>query len=48
MNLGECFAWVMVALDIGAAIGYGHAGQWRMTVYWTAAAILTASVTWPR
>jgi len=35
----------MIGLSIGAAIAYAVYGDARHTIYWTAAAILTASVT---
>jgi hypothetical protein len=35
----------MIFLCIGAAIVYGWEGDFRHFIYWTAAAIITASVT---
>ena len=36
---------ILILLDIGVAIGYIPGGNWRMVVYWTAAATLTTVVT---
>jgi hypothetical protein len=32
-------------LSIGAALVYGAGGDWRRAVYWCAAAVITAAVT---
>lgn len=41
------FPSVLIALDLCAAARYGlEPGEWRRAVYWAAAAVLTASVTW--
>ena len=45
MNYGKLLAWVSVGLSIGAAVGYGFAGDWRRVAYWISAAVLTTSVT---
>ena len=39
------FPSVLIALDLAAAIPYALQRDWRMAVYWLAAATLTASVT---
>lgn len=39
------FPTIMIALSIGAAVVYAWAGDVRRAIYWTAAAVLTASVT---
>jgi uncharacterized membrane protein len=39
------FPSAQIVMCIGAAIVYGVEGDWRRVVYWTAAAVLTASVT---
>ena len=39
------FPIILIVLDIGAAIVYACNKQWKMTVYWTAAAVLNAAVT---
>jgi hypothetical protein len=36
---------VLIALDLGAAVVYGISGDWRKVVYWLAAAVLNAAVT---
>jgi len=36
---------VMIALSVGAAIVYAFDCDWRRAIYWSAAAVLTASVT---
>lgn len=41
----RAFPAVLIFLDLGAAICYAAALNWRMAVYWTAAAVLTAMVT---
>lgn len=35
----------LIIIDIGAAVIYGWDGDWRRLIYWLAAAILTATVT---
>lgn len=42
----KVFPSVLIVLDICAAVVYAYAGGWRRAVYWVAAAVLTASVTW--
>ena len=37
---------VLIIIDICAAVGYLPTGNWRMVVYWAAAATLTTMVTW--
>lgn len=39
------FPIVMMAASTGAAIIYLYAGDFRRAIYWTAAAVITASVT---
>lgn len=39
------FPLILIALDIGAAVMAGTVRDWRMVIYWTAAAILNAAVT---
>ena len=36
---------LLIAIDIGAAVPYALNGDWRMAVYWVAAATLTTVVT---
>ena len=37
---------ILIALDITAALVYAAICNWRMTIYWLAAATLTACVTY--
>jgi hypothetical protein len=39
------FPTLLILLDIGAAVVWAVEGDWRRFVYWLAAAILTATVT---
>lgn len=39
------FPSLMIVLSVGSAIVYAFDGDWRRTVYWAAASVLTASVT---
>lgn len=34
-----------IALCLGCALVYGFAYDWRKVIYWSAAAVITASVT---
>lgn len=36
---------VMIALSLGASLVYLAASDWRRALYWTAAAVITVSVT---
>lgn len=40
------FPTVLIALDVCAAVPYAVKCDWRMAVYWLAAATLTACVTY--
>lgn len=40
------FPSVLIVLDIVAAANCGAVGQWWKVIYWTAAAVLTVSVTY--
>ena len=46
MNRADIFPSLLILLDIGAAVVYGVSGDWRRCVYWIAAAVLTATVTY--
>lgn len=46
MRSAHIFPTVLMALDIAAAIPYAVERNWRMMVYWLAAATLTACVTY--
>lgn len=39
------FPSIMIFLSIGAAVVYAFGGDARRTIYWAAAAVLTAAVT---
>lgn len=39
------FPTALIALDLGASFVYAGALNWRMSLYWFAAAVLTACVT---
>ncbi len=39
------FPIAIILLNLGAAVVYGLAGDWRRAVYWAAAAVLTTAVT---
>lgn len=43
--MAKWFPITLMCLDLGAAILYGFEGDWRRSIYWTAAAVLTATVT---
>ena len=40
------FPTVLIALDVCASVPYAFKCEWRMAVYWIAAATLTACVTY--
>jgi hypothetical protein len=39
------FPIALIVLDIAASVVYAFAGDWRHCIYWAAAAVLTASIT---
>lgn len=39
------FPLILILLDIGAAIVYAASKDWKMAIYWIAAAVLNAAVT---
>lgn len=43
--MAKVFPTLLIALDVAAAVVYAACGDWRRTVYWLAAATLTATVT---
>lgn len=45
MKVQYIFPLLLIALDMGAAVVYATAKDWRMVTYWIAAAVLNASVT---
>lgn len=42
----KVFPTMMIVLSVGAAVMWALDGNWRMTLYWGAAACLTFSVTY--
>ncbi len=46
INTGQIFPTILIILDLFAAVGYIPSGDYRRVIYWIAAAILTACVTW--
>jgi hypothetical protein len=40
------FPSIQIALSLAAAVAYGVAGDFRRSVYWAAAAILTTTITY--
>lgn len=45
MTIARMFPVILIALDVAAAVAYASGGDWRRFIYWTAAATLTATVT---
>ena len=45
MDKTKIFPAVLIALDLGAAVVCGIAGDTRKVIYWVAAAVLNAAVT---
>ncbi|MBQ3428050.1 MAG: hypothetical protein IJH37_13065 [Clostridia bacterium] len=45
MSRTQIFPAVLMMLDIGAAVMCAVSGDWKKTVYWTAAAVLSYTVT---
>jgi len=41
----KIFPSIMILMSLGAAVTYLFDGDWRRTIYWIAAAILTTTVT---
>lgn len=39
------FPLILIVIDVLAAVVYGFNGDWRKVVYWIAAAVLNAAVT---
>ena len=42
----KLFPTILMILDLFAAAGYVFARDWRHVIYWVAAAVLTATVTY--
>jgi len=41
----KIFPTLLILLDLGASGVYAASGDWRRAIYWLAAAVLTATVT---
>lgn len=44
--MDKIFPTLLIIIDILAAMVYGYKGDFKLFVYWLAAAVLTYSVTW--
>ena len=42
----KIFPTILIVIDICASVPYILQGNWRMSIYWIAAACLTYVVTW--
>ena len=42
----KIFPTVLILLDLSEAVAYAFAGDFRRVIYWVAAAVLTATVTY--
>ena len=45
MTRAQFFPAALIVLNLGAVVAYGLEGDWRRAIYWGAAAVLTAVVT---
>ena len=45
MRSEQIFPTALIVIDLLASVGYMFKADWRMATYWTAAATLTACVT---
>ena len=45
LHPAQIFPLILITLDLCASAGYAFSGDWRRVVYWLAAAVLTATVT---
>jgi hypothetical protein len=45
MKTHYIYPLMLIALDVGASVMYGFSGDWRKVIYWIAAAVLNAAVT---
>lgn len=43
--MAKWFPITLMVLDVAAAVAYAFDGDFRRAIYWTAAAVLTATVT---
>lgn len=46
MNIGVILATGNIILNVGAAVGYTYAKDWKKALYWLAAACITTVVTY--
>ena len=46
MKVEQLFPTLMIALSFAAAIVYAFDHNWRQTIYWTAAAVITITVSY--
>ena len=46
MTRAQVFPAALIVLDVAAAVVYAVDGDVRRVVYWLAAAVLTAAVSW--
>lgn len=46
MKNEQIFPTIIMSLQIGAMAFYAHAGDWRKSLYWLAAAALNFAVTY--
>nr|DAZ26051.1 MAG TPA: hypothetical protein [Caudoviricetes sp.] len=46
MDKTKILPTILIVIQICAAVPYGLSGNWRQMVYWIAAAVLNAAVTY--
>jgi len=46
MRIEKIFPTILIVLDLCAALVYLYQGDYRRAIYWTAAAVLTTTVTY--
>jgi len=46
MTRQQIFPTILIILDVFAALAYIPVDDWRKVVYWIAAAVLTAAITY--
>jgi len=46
MNWGRFLSLTMAGEDVIIALVYGYQGNYRMLIYWGAAAVITTAVAW--
>lgn len=40
------FPTILIALSVASSVPYAYNGNWRLAIYWVAAATLSASITY--